>query len=401
MEFNPQRLLQGYYDAESWPEDASRESEVPEADRHMLHQLGLLHSPVLDVDYRAQNGQGPVWPDDKKFAVCLTHDVDHVSSRSPRQRFRQTFRTFRLQSQTSKIKAARIFLRNGAWSLKAATSPGVDPFHCVERWLEFESSVGARSTFFLLPEQVSTPHQTDGEYAYSDVVRFDGQRCTVAEMMREIHRRGWEVGLHAAWYAFDDVSELRRQKEQVEQVVGEDIVSVRQHFLHHDIRVTPRCHADAGFLYDSSIGLNDDIGFRFGTSYPWSMYDLKADDTLPVMEIPLVIQDVALFRPDRGLGLDEEAAFDASVEIAAQVEAVGGVLTIIWHPDSIVKESWWNVYRRLVEHLYQRKAWFATIKDVGEWWKAQSLESAPYSDSAPRFQGAPSDSLHVGRPTVS
>ncbi len=40
---------------------------------------------------------------------------------------------------------------------------------------------------------------------------------------------------------------MKRQKEALETALGKDIFSVRQHFLHYDIRVTPRVQAEAGF----------------------------------------------------------------------------------------------------------------------------------------------------------
>jgi len=44
-------------------------------------------------------------------------------------------------------------------------------------------------------------------------VAFDAQKCTVAEMIREIDCRGWEIGLHPSWYSLDDVHGMKRQKE--------------------------------------------------------------------------------------------------------------------------------------------------------------------------------------------
>jgi hypothetical protein len=71
--------------------------------------------------------------------------------------------------------------------------------------------------------------------------------------------------------------------------------------IHYDIRVTPAAHAAAGFKYDSTLGFNDNVGFRFGTCYPWRLYDLKREEDLPVIEIPLIVQDGAMLNPGKGL----------------------------------------------------------------------------------------------------
>jgi peptidoglycan/xylan/chitin deacetylase (PgdA/CDA1 family) len=188
-------------------------------------------------------------------------------------------------------------------------------------------------------------------------------------MIREIDRQGWEIGLHSSWYSFDDADELKRQKEALEKAVGHEIVSIRQHCLHYDIRITPRVHAEANFKYDSTIGFNDNIGFRFGTCYPWHLYDIYSEKNLQVMEIPLIVQDGALLNPAKGMRLDEDVAFIYVVQMTEAVNRVGGVLTLLWHPNYIIKSDWWNLYLRTLKHLKEKNAWFGTVRDVGEWWQ--------------------------------
>lgn len=362
-------LLKGRYEAERMPADFSSETAVPDFAFNVLNRLGLIYRPVVDEQRLAACAPKPSWPDRKPFAVCLTHDVDHVSAFSLLQGIRRTRKAL---SQTSwKARARRVIV--GSMQVLRSLSAAKDPLHCYEHWLKIEEAVGARSTFFFLPDHVRKPHASDGLYRYSDVVRFDGQRCTVAEMMREMDRRGWEIGLHATWYAFDDVDELKRQKEQIERVVGHEIVSVRQHYLHYDIRVTPRAHDEAGFQYDSTLGFNDNVGFRFGTSYPWRLYDLHEAKLLLILEIPLIVQDGALLNPRKGLRLDEEAAFRYVAQMADAVETVGGVLTLLWHADSVAIPSRFNLYHQVLEFLKTRNAWFGSVGEVGKWWQERAF----------------------------
>jgi len=203
-------------------------------------------------------------------------------------------------------------------------------------------------------------------YELYDPVVFDNQKCTVAEMIREIDRRCWEIGLHSSWYSFNDVDELKRQKETLEKVLGHEIISVRQHNLHCDIRITPRVHAQAGFEYDSTLGFNDNVGFRFGTCYPWRLYDLKAEKELSIMELPLIVQDSAMLNPAKGMRLDEETAFQYVVQITESVEKIGGVLTLLWHLDCIIKPVWWNLCLRILKCLHQKNPWFASMMEMGQ-----------------------------------
>lgn len=360
------KLLQGRYEAERLPGDFSPERLVPDFSFNVLNPTGLLYRPVVDEAYLAQGGKKPVWPQNKPFAACLTHDVDRVSVSTFQQSSRirelaiRNDRTFQ-----QKVRNALGTLGDIRHIIKRVNAR--DPLHCYEKWLKVEAEVNARSTFFFWPgwSAVRKHHSSDCVYELSDQIWFDGQRCTVKEMIREIDRRGWEIGLHPSWYSFNDVGEMKRQKDALEKALGKDVVSVRQHFLHYDIRVTPRVQSEAGFKYDSTLGFNDNIGFRFGTSYPWQLYDLKTDIQLPLVEVPLIVQDGAMLSPVKGMRLDHDMAFEYVVMVAETVKKVGGVLTLLWHPQYIINPDWWRLYLCTIDYLKQQNAWFCTTREAG------------------------------------
>ena len=119
-----------------------------------------------------------------------------------------------------------------------------------------------------------------------DRVAFDGQKYTVAEIIQEIYRCGWEIWLH------------------------------------------PSC-----------------------------------------MKLPLIVQDGAMLNPSKGMRLDEDTAFQYVVQIALAVEKVGGVLTLLWHPNWIIQPDWWNLYLRTLKYLQEKNAWFGSVKEIGECWE--------------------------------
>lgn len=348
--------------------NVSLENQSPNIGYNVLHRHGRVLEPVVDRQYLANGGRKPDWPNDADFAVCLTHDVDEVSKYSVRQFIRKSVQLAKLQEKS--IDGVRLLLKRAGHSVGFCRNSWreSDPYHAYERWLETEAAIGARSTFFFMPETTTESHPTDPKYRFSDTVVFDGEECSVAEMMRAIDRRGWEVGLHPTWHAYDDPDELARQKAQIEEVLGHEIASVRQHNLHHDIRTTPHAQTQAGLRFDSTLGFNDGVGFRFGTSYPWQLYDLDADERLPLLEIPLIVQDGALLNSRNGLSLDRDVAFDYVVKLAEEIEAVGGVLTLSWHPRFVTNRSWWSLYTDLLNHLQSKDVWFASVEEIGNWW---------------------------------
>jgi len=373
-----QNLLQGRYEVESLPEKSiPADWIVPDFAYNVLNPLGLLYRPVVDEHFISNGGKKPVWPNGKAFAVCLTHDVDHVSLFSLRQWLRPRIKELRNRKSSSQKMKGIIglgidMLRNNWKSLER------DPIHCFERWIDAEKAVNAPSTFFFWPgwSNVTKHHQSDCTYELNDRIAFARQNCTVSEMIQEIHRCGWEIGLHPSFYSLYNVDELKRQKEALEKTIENEILSIRQHYLYYDIRMTPRVHAQAGFQYDSTLGFNDNVGFRFGTSYPWYLYDLQAEKKLSIIELPLIVQDGALLKRFKGMRLNEETAFQYVVQITETIENVGGVLTLLWHPHSIYNIKWWNLYLRILQYLHNKDPWFATVMDVGKWWKTNSKQTS-------------------------
>jgi peptidoglycan/xylan/chitin deacetylase (PgdA/CDA1 family) len=364
-EINYSKLIQGYYEAERLPRDFSPERIVPDFAFNILNPLGLLYRPIVNEAYLANGGEIPSWPEDRSFAVCLTHDVDSVSANSLRQSARAHVEKIHKEiSHKSIVKSLVDFGLDVGRVLTDTRAQ--DPLHIYERWLEVENAVGAKSTFFFWPgwSSVSKHHHTDCTYDLTDKIVFDGQQCTVSEMIREIHHRGWEIGLHPSWYSFDDVDEMKRQKEALEEELGHEVISVRQHYLHYDIRITPRVQTLAGFKYDSTLGFNDNIGFRFGTCYPWQLYDLKAETELPIIEMPLIIQDGAMLNSAKGMRIDEETAFEYVKQLTEAVERVGGVLTLLWHTNSVIDYPLWILYLRTLDYLKQKNVWYGSVKDL-------------------------------------
>jgi peptidoglycan/xylan/chitin deacetylase (PgdA/CDA1 family) len=367
------KLLKGVYEAERLPRDFSPERTVPDFAFNILNPLGKLYHPVVD-EQRIRTGRAKaVWPKRKPFAVCLTHDVDAVVIDSLRHCARKFIE--RIRDGGSEARKAHEFIAIGMDAARVIKhAKWTDPLCCYERWLDVEKNVGARSTFFFWPgwKAVAKHHPSDCNYELTDRILFDGQKCTVEEMIQEMDRRGWEIGLHPSWYSFDNIDEMKRQKEALETSLGHDVVSVRQHYLHYDIRVTPSIQAQAGFKYDSTLGFNDNVGFRFGTCYPWKLYDISAEEKLPITEIPLLIQDGALLNPGKGMRLDEDTAYQYVLQITEAVESVGGVLTLLWHPNQIHKSEWWNLYCRTLEMLAAKNAWFSTIEQAGKWFQSSA-----------------------------
>jgi len=314
----------------------------------------------------------PVWPDGKTFAVCLTHDVDLITINSLPGMRRYLMNKLRSQNRgKAKIKNWAIdILRLMNSVAKSLLFSGNKSFF--EPWLELEDKFGFRSTFFFFPDQASYYHLLDGAwYRYHDELFFEGCMIKLQELMQQLETRGWEVGLHGTFASFDDSQELRKQKEQIETFLGSQIVSIRQHNLHFDISKTPKAQSQAGFKYDSTFGFNRIIGFRNGLAFPFYHYDLQEDQSLPILQIPLHIQDTALLRADN-LDLAPELALCYAKDLIDKVENINGLVTLLWHPNVYNDKhcyGWYWVYEELLKYIATKDAWVAPVREIGAWWE--------------------------------
>jgi hypothetical protein len=169
-------------------------------------------------------------------------------------------------------------------------------------------------------------------------------------LIGHVHRRGHEVGLHAAFGTYRDLErtagEFRHLRELAEQEgVTQERWGGRQHYLQWANPTTWRNWAGAGLDYDCTVAFSDVLGFRSGTCHPYRVFDLLERTPLPLVERPFQVMDVTLF--DR-LRLTPEAAHRATLDIAAQCRRFHGMLGLLCHNDSLRTARQKHWYESLV-----------------------------------------------------
>jgi len=101
----------------------------------------------------------------------------------------------------------------------------------------------------------------------------------------------------------------------------------------------------------------------------WHNPGFSASGLSDLLEVPMHIQDGALFFPER-LDLSESAAWDLCELFIANANRFGGVLTLLWHDRSHGPERFWGeFYVRLVQKLRSLGVWFGTAAQVVNWFQ--------------------------------
>jgi hypothetical protein len=71
-----------------------------------------------------------------------------------------------------------------------------------------------------------------------------------------------------------------------------------------------------------------------------------------------------MLNPHKGMRLDGTTAFEYIQQITLAIKNVGGILTLLWHPNNITNPVWWDLYVRTLDYLQQHDAFFGSIRDI-------------------------------------
>ena len=368
--------------------------------RHLLcngQPTRFAHIPSLEIhitilrDILVEHGvpfeEIPPVPAGYNFIVCLTHDVDHFAIRN--HWCDHTMFGFLYRASIGSFLEffqGRKTLRQVARNCLAILSlPLVhlqivpDFWNKLERYLELDRA----STFFIIPKKGDAGLAvTDARFSRR-AARYDLSQ--LRKSIDEILARGGEVAAHGidAWC---DTGEGKKEKEQIQALTRSPDVGVRMHWLFFDSE-SPGKLDETGFSYDSTVGYNETVGYRAGTTQAFRPLGTKR-----LLELPLHIMDTALFYPTH-LNLSAEQAMIRMEGMVNDMRQFGGVLMINWHDRSIAPERLWDdFYIKLIEKLEAAGAWFCTAGQAAAWFRRR--REVTFEISSTEITTTPADGKH-------
>ena len=308
-------------------------SKVDEHNRYLsseslLTTKGLLARPIIDLWVQALGEHLntyfsiPLQP--PTYSSTSTIDVDHISAYKGKPFLRSMATMIR---DLLSLKLAKLSARLGQ-----------DPFDTYAEIIRSNDQLGYKPIFFILTASRS-PY--DRSLPPSHKLFID----TVKDLAG-----GHPIGIHPSYKSNSNDKLVNQEISQLATISDQNITKSRQHYLKMSLPQTYRNLIYNGIEEDHSMGYADRVGFRAGTSQPFYWYDIEQDKVTSLKVVPFCMMDVTF---NKYLNLDPDSVIDLIGKLVADLKAVGGHCSFIWHNSSFYKAEGWKGWDKVYIKLLQ------------------------------------------------
>ncbi len=201
--------------------------------------------------------------------------------------------------------------------------------------------MGLKAVFYFIP---SSKEPINGCYEITDK--------KIINLLKKIHNRGHEIGIHGSYQTFQDREKILKQKNIFENNmrkigIKQKIKGNRQHYLRWDSSVTPDYLDEAGFEYDATGSYADHPGFRYGTSKVFSMWGWLNQKKLNLKQRPLIVMECSVANY-MNLGYSEEA-LGVMQDLKNNCQIVNGKFSLLWHNSELYNKNQVNIFKKILK----------------------------------------------------
>ncbi len=291
-----------------------------------------------------------LWPKGKKCVIGLSHDVD----------IPEKYAILNLPSRGK--NKSRIYQLKLASYIRRLFDASPNDFFLFEDIVAAEEKFGFKSTFFFASENMASSHGSPYDVCYD----ISGKKFR--EIFKLLRKKGFGIGLHAGYNAYQDINFLNLEKKRLEKFSRTKILGLRHHFWHlgPDVEKTLLMHEKAGFKYDSSIAFNDAPGFRRSVALPYYPWSFELERPIRVLQEPVFCMDSAVFSHDEttAQGFQKVAVFIKTIK------KFGGCGILNWHvrssfPKNLPYYFWGQTYLKILQYLADDKEiWVTNLEEI-------------------------------------
>lgn len=326
--------------------DLDNHGRFPATSSHAV-QYDYLERPIVD-EWLVILGQviQRMWPQlelkEHEFRMRVSHDVDSPSQYA-----------FKSWPMIGRMMAGHLLKRRDmkaffcAPHVKLASGKELhlaDPCNTFDWLMDVSEANNLQSSFYFICGRTDPARDAD----------YEPEHPAIRQLMRRIHERGHEIGLHPSYGTYQKPELIKQEAERLKYVcAGEGITQSkwggRMHYLRWEQPTTLHAWSDAGMDYDTTLGYADRPGFRCGTCHEYPAFDPVAQEQLALRIRPLIVMECTVIAERyMGLGVGDEAEKKFGL-LKKRCAMVRGGFSLLWHNSYFEESSGFCMYENIVK----------------------------------------------------
>jgi len=295
----------------------------------IAYKAGFLDRPIIDeyveILWAAMQR---VWPRLERlqctYRTLLSHDVDWPSSNA----FHSPMKVLRSSAANLLKRGDLIGAIRTPWqwlNSRDRLHPS-DPYNTFDWLMDLSDKHGLKSSFYFICGCTDPTKDTD----------YNLEHPAIRRLLRNIHARGHEIGLHPSYNTFRNQSAIVAEADRLKRVCAEEGIiqaewGARMHFLRWETPLTMQGLEMAGITYDTTLGYADRAGFRCGTCHEYRAFDPVSRQSVNLRIRPLIVMECTII-DERYMGLSvTPEAFEQFMKLKNACRTVSGDFTLLWH----------------------------------------------------------------------
>jgi len=284
-----------------------------------------------------EKGFRPKYPNNKEFAVCLTHDIDIL--------FLQK-KNILMQMLINTVKLKPAFFNDIKILIDKNKSQYIS---AINRILDVEAKYNAKSSFNFLS---LSKQDEDFNYNIKDIdFVFD-----------LIDKAGCEFGIHGGHNAFNDKHVLFNEKKKLEDHLDREIIGYRNHYYKFEIPTTWSVLSRSGIKYSTSFSYPDVISYRNGMCHPFIPFNKNTNEFIDILEIPSIINDFTFINY---MNLSKNGAIYLCKYKIEEIASLNGAVSLLYHNNELYGIDF---YDELLNFCNNNNGWLASPTELYKWW---------------------------------
>jgi hypothetical protein len=264
----------------------------------------------------------------RQFKIFPTHDVDHIRYwKNPGQLVRL------MGGDLLRRKNLQLAYNHAREYFRVKTGKQKDPYDTFDDLMDLSEQAGLRSYFFFMAGGTS---QYDRRYPVKS--------GAVKERIRRIQRRGHEIGIHPGYNTYENPVLLEHELKRLQEVSPMKITGGRQHYLRFKTPWTWQIWADVHLEWDSTMAYPDLQGFRCGTCFDFTPFNILTREKINIREYPLIASDINLKKDS------STRIFETLQGLKSCCQKHNGNFVVLWH-NSNVSNPLFNEYQSIYRDL--------------------------------------------------